>query len=104
MTSVPVFVLVLVFVILRQFFGPADAGDDVLHVVDGDGHRTFSIQLFEQFGDTLFYVVGYFFTALLLSEGGTERLNILLQQFIGILVNLEKAPAQVDGNVLLHFN
>ena len=70
--------LTLGVVFACQFLGFADAGDDILHVVDGDCHCTVALQFVEQFGYALFDVVGDFFAALLLAKRGAQRLNVVL--------------------------
>ena len=67
-----------VAVFASQLFGLADAGDDVLHVVDGDGHRTVGLQFVEQFGDAFLDVVGDFLAALLLAKRGSQRFDVVL--------------------------
>ena len=68
----PVFVFVIVRVIvpviIRQLLGTSDAGNDVLHVIDVDGHRAFGFQFVKQLGDALLNVVGNFLAALLLAK------------------------------------
>ena len=83
-------IIALRFILLAsQFFGPADAGDDILHMLDSDGLDALLTQFVKQFCNAGLNVVGYFLATLLLDEGGTKRLDILLQQLVGILVNLE---------------
>ena len=88
---------------IRQFLRLADTGDDVLHVVDGNGLDALLVQFCKEFRDTGFDIVYDLVATVLFSKRRAQRLNILLQHFIGILIDLEEAPAQVDGNVLLHF-
>ena len=95
--------VILLFFLALEFLGLADAGNDILHMLNGDGLDTLLVQLQEQLGDTGLDVVDDFLAAFLMAERLSERLDILLQQFIGILVDLEKTPTQVDGDVLLHF-
>ena len=71
--------LVLGFILFAsQLFRLADAGDDVLHMLNGDGLDALLVQLQEQFGDTGLDVVDDFLAALLTSERLSERLDILL--------------------------
>ena len=53
-----------------QLLGLADTGNDILHMVDGDGLRTIGFQFFEQFGDAFLDIVGDFLPTLLSSERG----------------------------------
>ena len=48
-------------------------------MVDGDGFDTLLAQFVEQLGDTGLDVVGNLLATFLFAEGGTERLNVLLQ-------------------------
>ena len=96
------FLFPLSTIIIRQLFRLTDTGNDVLHMLNGDGLHARSLQLGKQLGNTLFDVVGNLFSTLFLTEGGTQRLRVVLQHLVGILINLEEAPAQVNGNILLH--
>ena len=63
------FVLVILLLFLAcQLFGFADAGDDVLHMIDGDGFDALLTQFVEQLGDTGFNIVDNFISTLLMSE------------------------------------
>ena len=95
--------VILLFFLALEFLGLADAGNDILHMLNGDGLDALLVQLQEQFGDTGLDVVDDFLAAFLMAERLSERIDILQQQFIGILVDLEKTPTQVDGDILLHF-
>ena len=55
---------------VRQFLGSADAGDDVLYMLDGDGHRASGFQFVEEFGYALLDVIGYFLAVLLVAKRG----------------------------------
>ena len=61
-----------------QFLRLADTGDDVLHVVDGDGFSAVGFQFVKQFCDAGLDVVDDLLAARLVSERLSERLDILL--------------------------
>ena len=61
-----------------QFFGPPDTGDDVFHMLDGDGLGAVGLQFVEELGDAGLDVVGNLLAAFLLAEGGSQRLDVVL--------------------------
>ena len=70
-------------------------------MVNGDGLYTLLTKFIEEFGYTALDVVNDFVAALLPAKRVAKRLEIVLQQFVSILVNLEEAAAKVDGDILL---
>ena len=71
----PVFPFIIV---ACQLFGLANTGDDVFHVVDGDGLDALESQFVEQLGDADFDVVDDFVAVFLPLERLSERLHVLL--------------------------
>ena len=71
-------------------------------MLDADGLVALSLQLVEQFGYAFLEVVGNLVAALLPREVRAQRLNVVVQQFVGVLVDVEEPPAQIDSNILFH--
>ncbi len=85
-----------------HFLGLPDARDDLLHVFDVHGLHALPFQFVKQFSDALLDVVGNFAASLLFAKIVAQRLGVVPQQFVGILVDVEKSPTQIDGDVLFH--
>ena len=70
--------LALGVVVASQFLGPADTGDDIFDMLDGDGLGAIGLQFVEELGDAGLDVVGNLLAAFLLAKRGTQRLNVVL--------------------------
>ena len=62
-----------------------------MRVIDGDGVDALQLELVEQFGDACFNIVNNLVATFLASEVTAQRLDVLLQHFVGVLVNLIKS-------------
>lgn len=85
-----------------KVLGPADAADDVLHVLNGDGHCAVLAQVFNQFGHAVLNVVGNFVAVLTAREVLAHVVLVFLQQFVGIPVHVVDGAEEVYLYVLFH--
>ena len=70
---------------------------------NGDGFHTVGFQFCEQFGYARLDVVGNLGTLFLLAEVLAQGLFIVVQQFVGILVDVVELAEQIDGDILFHY-
>ena len=69
---------------------------------NGDGFHTVGFQFGKEFGYARLDVVGNLGTLFLLTEVLAQGLFVVVQQFIGVLVDVVELSEQIDGNILFH--
>ena len=85
-----------------HLFGLAHTGYHPFHIGQGN-HLPVSVQLLgQQFGDAAFDVVHYFVGSRFLAKVSLQVHQIVVQQAVGIFVNVEYRSAQVYSQCLFH--
>ena len=93
---------VSIHLLVANLLRRADPLDDILHVFYGNGLHTPCLLFREQFGNPGLYVVEDFSPILLLAEVMAQALLVVVQQLIGILIDVVELSEKVNGYVLFH--
>ena len=78
------------------------AADDALDVFDGDGFDALAAQFVEEFGNAHLDVIDNLVAPFGAAKIVAQAVDVVLQQFVGVFVDLVQTSTQVDGDILFH--
>ena len=91
-----------IFGLTGHLFRLAQARNNVLHMLNGDGLHALGLQFLKQVGHAALNVVGNLLAVGLAREIGAQIVLVTLQQFVSVLIYGVKRAIKIDGNILFH--